>query len=279
MKQNILGVIGGLGPLATAHFMERVVEMTDAKKEQDHVDMIVYNFPSIPDRTGYILGSNLKSPLPGLLNAARALERQGVGCIAIPCVTAHYFYLELQSAVSVPVLNALSETAALLKAAGVSRAGIMATDGTIRARLLTRTLESAGICPVLPSEERQADVMHLIYENVKAEREVELDRFQAVRQELEKRGSEVIILGCTELSVIRREYPLEGRFLDVLDVLAQTSVLRCGKKIRLDYKNLLEGGKGNANQYLRIFGRKCPARTGKDSDLRRDRRADLWRPF
>ena len=96
MEKNIIGVIGGLGPLATAHFMELVIEMTDAKRDQENVDMIVYNFPSIPDRTGYILGSNLKSPLPGLKNVAHALVRQKVSCIAIPCVTAHYFHKELQ---------------------------------------------------------------------------------------------------------------------------------------------------------------------------------------
>ena len=89
MRKHILGVIGGMGPSATAHFMERVIAMTDAKCDQENVDMIVYNFPSIPDRTGYILGSNLRSPLPGLLSVARALERQKVSSIAIPCVTAH----------------------------------------------------------------------------------------------------------------------------------------------------------------------------------------------
>ena len=76
MEKKIIGVIGGLGPIATTHFMELVIEMTDAKRDQENVDMIVYNFPSIPDRTGYILGSNLKSPLPGLKYVGHALVRQ-----------------------------------------------------------------------------------------------------------------------------------------------------------------------------------------------------------
>ncbi len=254
MNQNVLGVIGGLGPLATASFMERIVEMTDARVEQDNVDMIVYNFPSIPDRTGYILGSNLKSPLPGLLNCARALARQGVSCIAIPCVTAHYFHRELQKKVDVPILNAVCDTAAVLKKAGIQRAGIMATNGTVRSHLLTRELENAGITPILPSGQRQQDVMHLIYENVKAGKEVEPDRFFAVQQELTDCGSEVIILGCTELSLIRRDHPLESRFLDMMDVLAREAVLRCGKKLSPQYHDLLKGAGENADQYSGVSG-------------------------
>ena len=107
MSAKVLGVIGGLGPMATALFQEQVVKMTEAPTEQDHVNMIVYNFPSIPDRTGYILGSNLKSPLPGLLWAGRALARQRVCCIAIPCVTAHCFYEELEEGIGTAIVNAV----------------------------------------------------------------------------------------------------------------------------------------------------------------------------
>lgn len=164
MKKKVIGVIGGLGPLVTAHFMELVIEMTDARRDQENVDMIVYNFPSIPDRTGYILGSNLKSPLPGLKNVGHALARQKVSCIAIPCVTAHYFHKELQEVIPVPIINGVTETANLLKSHGIKKVGIMATDGTIRSGLLSRELDFAGIVPVVPSSKRQEDVMHLIYE-------------------------------------------------------------------------------------------------------------------
>ncbi len=267
MKQKVLGVLGGLGPLATASFLERVVEMTDTRQEQDNVDMIIYNFPSIPDRTGYILGSNLKSPLPGLLNAARALDRQSVNCIAIPCVTAHYFHRELQNAVAAPIINAVAETAGYLKTAGVARVGIMATDGTVQSRLLAGELKCAGIHPILPSKQRQADVMHLIYENVKAEKKVELDRFQAVQQELRVCGSEVIVLGCTELSLIHRDYPLEGCFLDVMDVLAREAIIRCGKKLKPQYQNLLKGGNRHEDQYSGISGENRKACAGAGSHL------------
>lgn len=262
MKKNVVGVIGGLGPLATAHFMELVIEMTEAKRDQENVDMIVYNFPSIPDRTGYILGSNLKSPLPGLRSVGLALAGQKVNCIAIPCVTAHYFHKELQAAIPVPILNGVSETVSLLKNNGIRKVGIMATDGTIRSGLLSRELDNGGIIPVIPSEERQADVMHLIYENVKAGKKPEMDRFYRVRQELMDCGAEVILLGCTELSLIKRDEAIGDGFLDIMEVLAREAVLRSGKRLKREYRDLLKGGEGYAEEYSGISGKNGTACAG-----------------
>lgn len=239
MRKQILGVIGGLGPSATAHFMDLVIRMTDAKTDQENVNMIVYNFPSIPDRTGYILGSNLKSPLPGLLYVGHALVRQKATCIAIPCVTAHYFHKELQTSLSVPVINGVSDTVQLLKDHGIKRAGIMATDGTIRSCLLSKELEHAGIQPLIPSEPRQKDVMHLIYENVKAGKKPDMDRFRAVSDEMLTLGAEVILLACTELSLIKRDYGIGEGFLDIMEVLARQAVIQSGKKLKAEYQNLL----------------------------------------
>ena len=262
MEKKIIGVIGGLGPLATAHFMELVIEMTDAKTDQENVDMIVYNFPSIPDRTGYILGSNLRSPLPGLLSVGRALERQKVSRIAIPCVTAHYFHRELQSAIGVPILNGVAETVALLRGAGIRRAGILATDGTIRSELLSRELDFAGILPVLPSRERQRDVMHLIYDNVKAGKKAEMDRFWRVVQELRDCGAEIIILGCTELSLIKRDEAIGEGFLDIMEVLAREAVLRSGKQLKEQYRDPVKGGEYHAEKYTGVSGTDGTPRAG-----------------
>lgn len=240
MNHPILGVIGGLGPMATAHFMELVVKMTQAKTDQENLDMIVYNFPSIPDRTGYILGDNPRSPLPRLLSVGNALARQGASCIAIPCVTAHYFFPELERGISVPVIDGVAETVRLLKEQGITRAGIMATDGTVRSQILSRKLNLAGIVPIIPSRERQEDVMYLIYENVKAGKPADMNRFYRIQEELTACGSEAIILGCTELSTIQREESMGVGFVDIMEVLARQSVLRCGRKLRPEYQCLLK---------------------------------------
>lgn len=238
-KKRILGVIGGLGPLSTAHFMELVVKMTDAETEQDNVDMIVYNFPSIPDRSGYILGYYMKNPYHGLLHVGNALVAQNVDLIAIPCMTAHYFYGELSSRIEVPIIDAIKETALQLKQLGITTVGIMATEGTISSGLFTRELDKQGIAAVLPSPTHQKDVTHLIYQNIKAGLEPEMERFRRVEAQLRADGAEAIILGCTELSLIKRDHTLGPGFLDAMEVLAQQSVLRCGKQLKDEYRALL----------------------------------------
>lgn len=241
MEQKIIGVIGGLGPLATARFIELVTQMTDANRDQDNVDMIVYNFPSIPDRTDYILGNNAKSPLPGLQRIGQALARQKVSCIAIPCVTAHYFHRELQRAIPAPIINGVLETVNILKSSGIKKVGIMATDGTIRSGLLSRELDQREIICVVPSPERQADVRSLIYDNVKAGKPIEMHRFYRVREELFACGAEVILLGCTELSLIKKKENIGLGFLDIMEVLARETVSRSGKKLKPQYESLIEG--------------------------------------
>lgn len=231
-EKQVLGVIGGLGPLATAHFMELVVQFADAETEQDNVDMIVYNFPSIPDRSDFILGYYMKSPLHGLLYVANALTRQDVDLIAIPCMTAHYFYSELSERIQVPIIDAVAETAIYLAKQGIRRAGIMATEGTISSELFSKALKSRGIEPVIPSASLQKDVTHLIYNNIKAGLPAEMERFHNVEAELRQKGADVIILGCTELSLIKRDHCLGPGYLDAMEVLAQQAVIRCGKKVK-----------------------------------------------
>ncbi len=237
--EKVLGVIGGLGPLATAHFMELVISMTQARTDQENVDMIVYNFPSIPDRTGYILGSNLKSPLPGLLSVGHALARENVSCIAIPCITAHYFLPQLKAELPPPIINGIEESVFHLRKHGVGCAGILATDGVICSGLFAQAMTQAGIRPVIPSPARQADVMHLIYADIKAGREPDMPRFQSAVEELRENGAEAIVLGCTELSLVKRTQALGGEYLDAMEVMARQAVLQCGKKLKKEYRSLM----------------------------------------
>lgn len=236
---KVLGVIGGLGPIATAHFMELVIRMTEAKSDQQHLDMIIYNCPSIPDRTSYILDHRKASPLPRMIEIGQTLARQGATCIAIPCITAHYFHEELTAAIPQPIIHIVKETVAHLKENGVRCAGIMATDGTVSAGLFQRELEANGIIPVLPSAERQRDVMSLIYDNIKANLPADMARFDAVSQELKANGAQAVVLGCTELSLIKRDYPIGHGFIDAMEVLARAAVCRCGGTLKAEYRCLI----------------------------------------
>ena len=91
MQSKTLGIIGGLGPMATARFLELTVRMTEASRDQDHLEAILLESPSIPDRTAYILDRSNPSPLPPIVALAKKLESLGAGCLAIPCITSHYF--------------------------------------------------------------------------------------------------------------------------------------------------------------------------------------------
>lgn len=227
-----LGVIGGVGPLSTAYFMEVLINKTDAEIDQDHVDMIVLNHTKIPDRTAYILDNTQPSPLPMMIEDAKMLERNGAHVIVTPCNTAHYFYNELSSAVSVKFINMIDETAEYLKSLGVKVAGVMATNGTIETKLFQNALKKVGITPVVPCPQNQQFVMDIIYDNVKASKPIELDKFRTIVNELRLNGCERVILGCTELSVLKREYSLNEFYVDSLEVLVEKSILACGGKVK-----------------------------------------------
>ena len=238
-QKGCLGVIGGLGPMATAYFMELVCQMTDAKTDQEHLEMIIRSSPHIPDRTRYILDKMAPNPIPELISVGQWLAGQGASQIAIPCFTAHCFYDELVRGIDVPIINGPAEVAAYLKASGVTCAGIMATDGTVSQRLFHTALEQQGITPAAPSESRQADVMSLIYDCIKQGIPAEMGLFSSVAEELHRQGAEVIILGCTELSMIKRDQAPGHGFLDAMEVLARSAVVRCGGKLNPKYRELI----------------------------------------
>ncbi len=238
-KKSALGLIAGMGPFVTAYFSDLVVNMTKAERDQEHLDMIIYHSPSIPDRSSYILDPSLPSPLEPMIDLGKRLEEQQVGCIAIPCVTAHYFHDALSKEVSVPVLHAVKETAALLQEAGVKKVGIMATTGTITSGMFQKELDKLGIESVIPSAQAQQDVMYVIFDCVKANRPVNMSRFENAAAELKEKGAEMIIIGCTELSLVKRDHNLGSAYIDALEVLARKAVLTCGGELKEAYRNLI----------------------------------------
>ena len=225
--------------MATAHFMKLVIDMTDAETDQQHLPMIVYNMPMIPDRTAYILDNTKENPLPKMLEIGKELSRQKASCIAIPCITAHYFVDKLQGEISVPLINGVQETVTHLKERGVQKVGIMATDGTIFSGIFHEELRRQGLEPIAPDASAQADVMHLIFNNVKAGKPAQMNRFFSAAENLRQKGAEAIILGCTELSLVKRDEAIGAGFIDAMEVLAKQSVLTCGKAVKKEYDCLI----------------------------------------
>ena len=237
--KKVLGVIGGMGPIATSYFMELVIKMTEAASDQDHLDMIIYNIPSIPDRTAYILDHSKPDPLPAILDIADKLDHLGVQFLAMPCCTAHYFQDELEKSIKKPFVNIIKATVGYLKEHGITKAGIMATDGTMSTGLFERELSNQGIEAVIPSPDRQKDVMHIIYDNVKANKPADMERFRSVGDEMRANGAEAIILGCTELSLVKRDNYIGPGYIDAMEVLAQKSLISCGSVLKKEYEELI----------------------------------------
>lgn len=236
-----LGVIGGLGPMATVYFMELVTKMTDAACDQEHLEMLVHSCPSTPDRTKYILGLSDENPLSRMLEIGQGLAAQGADVIAIPCMTAHFFHEQLDAAIPVPVIHGIRKTVECVKNAGVKTVGVMATDGTIRSGLFQQEIEDAGMQTALPDAEYQRKIMDMIYLDIKAGKMPELDRVRdVIRHLMVEKGAQVVILGCTELSLIKKTYEqqLKVGVVDTLEVLAREAVLLCEKKLNPEYGNL-----------------------------------------
>ena len=234
-----LGVIGGLGPMATAYFFELIVKMTDAKADGEHVPMIIYNYPEVPDRTDYILGKIKDNPADDMIAIGNSLACLGVDNIAIPCITAHYFYNQLLEGIGVPIINMIKETADYLEKNNIKKVGIMATDGTIERGFFAKELESKGISAMVPSKALQNMIMSIIYDSIKANKPYNIEDFRSVEKELRLAGAQVIILGCTELSIIKKDGMVGKGFLDVMDVLAVKSIERSGALLKQEYKNLI----------------------------------------
>ena len=233
-RDEPVGVLGGLGPAATVHFMHRVVELTDAHRDQDHVDLLVWQHGSIPDRSAFLLGHG-ESPEGVLVADAVALERAGAHFIAIPCNTAVVWVEQMRAAVSIEVLDTVAETvdAARKAVPGLQRLGVLATDGTLLAGTYAAAAAAAGVELVTPSPDVQREVMSIIYDGVKAGEPVPRERFDAVVDHLRGQGAEAVALGCTELSVLYEDLGLnDATIVDSIDALARRVVVRAGAPVR-----------------------------------------------
>lgn len=226
MAEKTIGVLGGLGPWATLDLFEKILRLTPAVRDQDHLRIVIDNNPKIPDRSPAILGDG-EDPTPALVATARNLEAAGADLIVIPCNTAHAFYGPIASAVAIPVLHIMDEvaTAARRTVDGLRRAGVLATRATMAAGLYHRAFERVGVEIVGPDAAGQDIVNGAIY-GVKAGRigpEVTRDLLPVV-QALLDRGAQAIVLGCTELPFVLRAGDLSVPVLDSNLILAQAAV-------------------------------------------------------
>ena len=223
MKKNI-GIIGGMGPLATADLFRKIVLMTDARCDQDHPRVLIDSNTNIPDRTAAILSGG-ENPLPQLAASARTLERAGADVLMMPCNTAHYFYDGVCAATKLPVLHMLRLTADEIDRRGIKTVGLLATDGTIQTGIYEQLFEAHGVTVRKPDAMGQKQIMALIYDGVKAGNAA-FDT-SAVRKVLDAMladGVQAFVLGCTELPIAFTDYALPYPVVDPTAVLAGCAV-------------------------------------------------------
>jgi len=235
MAEKLLGVLGGVGPLATIYFADMVIKMTDAQRDQDHIPMLILNNSTIPDRTDYILDNSKPNPLPVMVEDARKLEKAGCDFIVIPCNTAHYFYSEIQENVGIPIVNIIEETVRYISRnnEGVKCVGILATEGTVVTGSYQKEIIKRGLDYRVPNDKNQKSLMDIIYNQVKAGSEVDICEFLRIVGDLKADGCDAVILGCTELSVINKNFNLKRKdIVDSMEVLAKVSISLCGKELK-----------------------------------------------
>ena len=190
--RKILGVIGGMGPEATAYFYEEVIAHTKALKDQDHIDMVILSHASMPDRTGAINSGEHDALLAAMKGEIEKLEKCGAGNIAIPCNTSHYFLDKIQAMTEIPVINMIEETAKYIAEGEikVKKVGILATDGAVKAGLYQKACEKFGLESEVPDPEYQKKVMSLIYDDIKAGKLGDEDKFRAAVTNLQSKGDQ-----------------------------------------------------------------------------------------
>ena len=228
-----LGVLGGMGPLASAHFMLRLTLLTRAARDQDHIPAVLWSDPQVPDRTAARVAGG-EDPLPALLRGVRGLEAAGCGAIAIPCNTAHGWYAGMQAATALPLLHIVTATGDELARLGIAGGpiGIMGTAGTLAMRLYQQGLEGRGWDCLVPEEAAMVGQVTPAIELVKANRVAEAYApLAAVARGLMARGARAVVLGCTEIPLGIAAGPGLGfPVADSIDALARAAIRWAGKQ-------------------------------------------------
>ena len=221
----MLGIIGGMGPMASAVFYDMISSKTDASCDQENLDLILLSHAAMPDRTRAILSKDeaqIEAVRSKLYADAIFLQNAGCTAIAVTCNTAHYFVNMIEDELDIPFIHLIRETAeAVASEFGARKVAVLATDGTIETRLYQDELSKRGVIAFTPKAEVQALVMHEIYECIKSGKPADEEIWQKIEEYVKAEGCEAAVLACTELSVVRKELSLGSFYFDPMDIMAE----------------------------------------------------------
>ena len=234
MKKTI-GILGGMGPLATADLYHKMVVLTNAAGDNEHIRVYIDSNTSIPDRTAAILSGG-EDPLPAMTDSLRKLEQCGADFVIMPCNTAHYFLPELAKRTELPFVSMIEATAEACRTQFCGKtAAILATAGTLSVNLYQDALLTKGVDFLVPDEAEKEALMEVIYQGVKAGASPEAYRaaFLSVVEGMGRRGADYFILGCTELPLAVRLLGLTNLpSVDPTGELAKAAIRASGHFVR-----------------------------------------------
>lgn len=234
--RKTIGILGGMGPMATADLFRKIIEGTEASRDSEHIRVYIDSDAAIPDRTAAILHGG-EDPVPEMTTALRHLETCGADCILMACNTAHHFLPRLQEMTKTPILDMPAITARRCRELYPGRrAAVLGTTGTLDTGLYDRALEREGVPFLLPDDAQRAELMRFIYDVVKASKpfEPESENWSILLDGLRRRGADYFILACTELPILANALGDPGPFLDPTKELAREAILFCGYPLKED---------------------------------------------
>ncbi|MBQ6389616.1 MAG: amino acid racemase [Mogibacterium sp.] len=231
-----IGIIGGMGPAATVDLMDKIISMTEASCDQDHIPMLVDLNTRITDRTAAILHGG-ESPLPEMLRSARRLEAGGADFLIMPCNTAHYFRPYIQKEIGIPLVSMLEESAKFLSKAGVDKVAVLGTDGVVQSGIYGKALGDYDIEVIYPTAEQQRLVMSVIYDYIKKgitdPEALPYEEMKSLIESLEARGAQQLLLACTELPLAFSIMGFNGENVaDATGILAAAAVREAGAEVK-----------------------------------------------
>lgn len=233
--RKTIGILGGMGPLATCDLFSKITQITDASCDQEHVRICIDSNTEIPDRTNAIIRHG-KDPVPEMVKSAVRLQGLGADVLIMPCNTAHYFYDRILPFVDIPFLSMIDETAKVISDRGLRKIGLLATDGTLQTAVYKKAFKKRGISIVVPPPENQVHIMDLIYNGVKAgNKEIDTKPTKKTIEDLFRKGAQTLVLGCTELPVAFDLYGFDYPKTDPTLILASRAVQFVGAKVKKEY--------------------------------------------
>ena len=224
-KEKIVGILGGMGPEATVDLMQRIIRLTKAFDDMDHIRCIVDNNPKVPSRIKAIIEGNGEDPGPCMADMGKRLESWGAHFLVIACNTAHYYYDAVQNAVKIPVINLIDLVSSHVKNnfPEYDKVGILASPAVAMTGLYTKRLKKLGIEDIWPDPDYQESLFNIIKEIKKGNTDSNIqEAYIRVCENLKKKDTQIAIIACTELSALGSDLPIIA--IDAAQVLASQIV-------------------------------------------------------